>query len=276
LEANTWAKAIKTLFPTVRVMVVAAHSTANSAPTDRGFTWNGLVYAQADCDYVDGVTLHPYLHLDNPKGGAAPLQPSVPARKKGEGPTGWYNSSAIQQTNVDFLNSELGTQQLLGVPFFLATSASGNHATHQPLPSTLRMIITETNVMDRAGPLKLSWLHGLFMSAAVFNLMSIPQVDAVLLHVLLNGYGWGALYETESDFQGPFGGAPPSGSMATALGKIGCLVASCQNIVTRPYMPTAVGVALGALSQSMAHADYVKPLSFHRTTNPARIGLLPR
>ena len=90
---------------------------------------------------------------------------------------------------MDFLRSKSGIESLLGVPFFVATSAQGNAATHQKLPSNLRMIVTETNVMERAGPLKLSWLHGLFMATTVFNIMSIPQVDAVLLHVLLNGYG---------------------------------------------------------------------------------------
>ena len=89
-EANVWAQAIKQQFPTVTIMVVAAHSTANQAPTDRGYAWNGLVYATVNTAFVDGVTLHPYLHLDNPFGGSAPLQPSVPPRTKGEGPTGWY------------------------------------------------------------------------------------------------------------------------------------------------------------------------------------------
>ena len=192
-EANVWATAIKAQFPDVRVMAVAAHSTANQSPQDRGYMWNGLVYSTLNTKVVDGVTLHPYLHLDNTSGGNSPLQPGVPPRTKGQGPTGWFNSATVQQQNVDFLNSESGIEKLLGVPFFVATSALGNEATHQPLPADLRMIITETNVMERAGPLKLSWLHGLFMSATVFNLLSVRQIDAVLLHVLLNGYGWGAL-----------------------------------------------------------------------------------
>ena len=274
-EANIWAKAIKANYPSVRIMVVAAHSTANQAPTDRGYTWNGFVYSTVDTSVVDGVTLHPYLHLDNPTGGAAPLQPGVPPRGKDDGPTGWYNSTKVQQDNVNFLRSDKGIEAVLGVPFFVATSAVGNMATHQPLPSDLRMIITETNMMERAGPIKLSWLHGLFMASTFFNLLSIRQVDGILLHVLLNGYGWGALYETDSDFHGPFGGIPPSGSMDTALGKVGCLVPACATITTKSYMPTAVGVALGALAGSMHGATEAMQIDFNGTTNPSRVGALP-
>lgn len=51
---------------------------------------------------------------------------------------------------------------------------------------------------------------------------------------------WGALYETDADFRAPFGGTPPEGSVATALGKTGCLLPECSSLVTVPYNPTAV------------------------------------
>ena len=141
-EANTWAAAIKAKFPEARVMAVAAHSVANQAPGDRGFTWNSLVYATLNTSVVDGVTVHPYLHLDNVSGGAAPLQPGVPPRQKGQGPTGWYNDSTVQQRVAEFYQSRAGIEALLGVPFFVRTTAQGNLATHTPLPAGLRMIIT--------------------------------------------------------------------------------------------------------------------------------------
>jgi hypothetical protein len=43
------------------------------------------------------------------------------------------------------------------------------------------------------GPVKLSWAHALFTAATVFNFLANPQIEAVLLHVLLNGFGWGEL-----------------------------------------------------------------------------------
>ena len=37
--------------------------------------------------------------------------------------------------------------------------------------------------MERAGPVKLSWAHALLVAAMAMNLLAIPQMDAVLLHV---------------------------------------------------------------------------------------------
>lgn len=177
------------------------------------------------------------------------------------------------------LRSEAGTEGLLGVPFFVASLAAGNAATHWPLPrnKSLRVLITEYNVMERAGPLKLSWLHALFCAATALALLSVPQVDGAMLHVLLNGFGWGALYETDADFRGPFGGQPPPGSSATALGRVGCLVPACKELVTRPYSPTCVGTALGALSAALASARSAAPLELAAgsAANPMRTGQMP-
>ena len=58
--------------------------------------------------------------------------------------------------------------------------------------------------------------------------MTCAQIDAVLMHVLLNGWGWGALYETTADFSTDHG-EPPAGSSATAVGTgEGCLVPACE------------------------------------------------
>ena len=52
-------------------------------------------------------------------------------------------------------NAEL--ELLLDVPFTWA-GAGGNAATGRAtLPSRLRLIVTEYNMMERAGPIKLSW-----------------------------------------------------------------------------------------------------------------------
>ncbi len=273
-DANAWAQAIKARFPSLRVLAVGASSVANSAAGDRGYTWNGQVYETVDSSKIHGVTLHPYLHLDDPKGGPAPLQPQVPPRQKGEGPTGWYNSSSVQQASVDLLRTVRGADMLFGVPPFLATLAAGNAATHQAIPagSSLRIVVTEWNVMERAGPLKLSWLHAVFIASGALHMLSEPRVEAALLHVLLNGYGWGALYETSADFDGPFGGTPPPGSTATALGQTGCLVSACQGLTTMPYAPTAVGSALGALAWNMQGATWAQPLAFEHDANPMRSG----
>jgi hypothetical protein len=276
-EANAWAAAVRARFPGARAMAVASHSVAMKDPADRGFLWNEQLYAALDPAAVAGVTLHPYLHLGDAVTGEGPLQPGVGPRAKGEGPTGWSANATVQQLNVDLLRSNAGAEALLGVPFFVASSAAGNAATHTPLPPGLRMIVTEYNVMERAGPLKLTWLHALFTAATAFNLLAVPAVDAVLLHVLLNGFGWGALYETDADFKGPFGGTPPPGSAATAVGKSGCEVGACAALVTEPYAPTAVGTALGALSLAMRGATAATPLDLASGTarNPNRVGANP-
>ena len=109
--------------------------------------------------------------------------------------------------------------------------------------------------MERSGPIKLSWAHALFVLATMYNFLAVPQLDAVLLHVLLNGWGWGALYETTDDFVPT--GTPPAGSSPTAVSPSsgGCLVPECTGLKTTPYAPTAVGAVLAALSMAMATAS---------------------
>ena len=176
----------------------------------------------------------------------------------------------------EVLRSDAGMELLLGVPFYLGGVASGDAATGRAtLPSRLRLIVTEYNVMERAGPIKLSWAHALFMAAGALTLLGVPQVDAALLHVLLNGWGWGGLYDTTNDFQ--LGGVPPPGSAATAVGNVGCLIPECSGLNTTAYAPTAVGSALGALALAMRGAARAEPLAFDGapTRRGARPGGLP-
>lgn len=88
-DANAWAAEIKRQFPEVRIMAVAAHSIEMQAPNDRGSCWNTELYPLLS-ENIDGVVIHPYLHLTDPKTGGGPLQPGIPARTASEGPTGWY------------------------------------------------------------------------------------------------------------------------------------------------------------------------------------------
>ena len=91
------------------------------------------------------------------------------------------------------MRSTKGMEALMGVPFALRSCAAGDAATQTPLPPNLRMVVTEYNVMERAGPFKLSWAHAMFVGSCVLNLLSVRQMDTAMLHVLLDGYGWGAL-----------------------------------------------------------------------------------
>eukprot|EP01051_Picozoa_sp_SAG22_P018683 SAG22_NODE_3217_length_1851_cov_1.808219_2_plen_111_part_01 len=63
---------------------------------------------------------------------------------------------------ASLLGTPAGMEDLLGVPFALATLADGDNATEVPLPANLRLVITEYNVMERAGPFKLSWVRQSF------------------------------------------------------------------------------------------------------------------
>ena len=277
-EANHWAAAIKARFPHVSTVAMAAHAInmprppSGSSVEDRMRSWNQELYAGVSED-IDGVSIHPYLHLGDDFIGGGPLQPGVPPRAPGEGPIGWSHNASVQRRFVDeVLRSEQGMELLLGVPFFVAGEADGSIATHAKLPPRLRMIITEYNVMERAGPFKSSWAHALFISAAALNLLAIPQVDAVLLHVLLNGYGWGALYETTNDFEPD--GTPPAGSAATGIGTGDrCLLSECMHLRTSPYSPTAVGVVLGAMSAALSGATSASVVATPNATN--RSGAMP-
>ena len=262
--AKEWATAVKVEFPDVQVMAIAGFSTADADPKDRGYQWNGLLYAAlAPDDDVDGVTLHPYLHLGDDKRDNDPLQPLVPARTKGDGPTGWTPNATVQQAMVDLLRTEKGLEALMGIPFFAATLAeASNVATRAKLPSHLSMLITEWNVMERSGPIKLSWAHALMTASMTYNLIGIKQVVGVCMHVLLNGWGWGALYETTSDFV-PTGTPPPgSGNTADAPKNGGCLIAPCLSLKTQPYGLTAVGTALSAIGGAMAGATMATKVAF--------------
>ena len=86
--AVQWARAIKAQFSDVLLLAIACHSFeyGKGAPTYRGHTWNAEVYrlVSAPGSCVDGVTIHPYLHLDDDSVGGGVLQPGLPARQKGE------------------------------------------------------------------------------------------------------------------------------------------------------------------------------------------------
>ena len=213
------------------------------------------------------------MHLDDDSVGGGVLQPGIPARHKGEGPTGWSNDSRLQLNMAEMLLSVAGMEALMGLPFTLRSCAQGDEATGAALPPNLKMVITEYNVMERAGPFKLSWAHALFIASAALNLLAVDAVDSVMLHVLLNGFGWGALYETTNDFTSA--GVPPRGSSATGIGKDGCLLAECMSLRTQPYAPTAVGSALAALAAAMSGASSATEVSANRTlfpTNPQLCG----
>jgi hypothetical protein len=51
----------------------------------------------------------------------------------------------------------------------------------------LRLLVTEWNVMERVGPVKLSWAHALFAAAAALTMLGVEQLDGVCMHVLLDG-----------------------------------------------------------------------------------------
>lgn len=277
--AVEWSQAIKAALPDVCTLAIACHSYEYglAKPTYRGRAWNKELYlvVGAAGSSVDGVVMHPYLHLGDDAVGGGTLQPLVPPRQKGEGPTGWSRNGTVQRAMASLLSTNEGMEALLGVPFALATIAEGDIATEVALPPSLRLVITEYNVMERAGPFKLSWAHGLFIVAAALNMLSVPAVDAVLLHCLLNGYGWGGLYETTADLE-VGGGTPSAGSAETAQGTgQGCLIAGCQGLVTAPYAPTAVGTALGAIAGSMASARTAVRLGEdvrHFPSNPIKKG----
>ena len=96
--------------------------------------------------------MHPYLHLGDDRAGGGPLQPGVPPRATGEGPSGWASNASVQRLMVDeVLRSDAGMELLLGVPFYLQGVASGDAATgHATLPARLRLIVTEYNMTVQA------------------------------------------------------------------------------------------------------------------------------
>ena len=89
----------------------------------------------------------PYLHLGDDAAGGGVLQPLVPPRVKGEGPTGWSPNRTVQQAMVSLLSSAEGMGALLGVPFALRTLADGDAATQVPLPQGLELVITEYHLV---------------------------------------------------------------------------------------------------------------------------------
>jgi hypothetical protein len=48
-------------------------------------------------------------------------------------------------------------------------AAAGDLATKAKLPARLTMMVTEYNVMERAGPLHLTWAHALFIAAVRYT-----------------------------------------------------------------------------------------------------------
>lgn len=63
------------------------------------------------------------------------------------------------------------------------------HNQNQNETHTFDNITIRWNVMERGGPLHLSWAHALFVAAATHSFLQIPQMETVMLHCLLNGFG---------------------------------------------------------------------------------------
>lgn len=119
--------------------------------TTTGRVWNADLYPILSTanSGIYGVVIHPYLHLDDDSKGGGALQPGLPPREKGQGPTGWSTNASLQQAMVDLMRSDQGMEALMGLPFALRTVSEGNAATQTPLPPNLRMVVTEYNVMER-------------------------------------------------------------------------------------------------------------------------------
>ena len=90
-RGHTWTRC-----DSVQSVLVYVH---NFDQESRGKCGNDLVY----------IERNRYLHLDDDSIGGGVLQPGMPARSKGHGPTGWSNESSAQLAMVQMMEITAGT-----------------------------------------------------------------------------------------------------------------------------------------------------------------------
>lgn len=146
--ATEWISRIKSDFPGVRIAAVAAVSpsaTSGKNKDPRRVRWNSDLFSTLKG--ADAVTLHTYFGLTKAAGG--PEQ-----------------TSAALTTAADARDRQL-----------LADIAS--------LPSSTRVWLTEYNLIDSVGSAYARWMHGLVVARYTADLMSMPQIELVDLHLLV-------------------------------------------------------------------------------------------
>ena len=231
-EANAWARAVRSAFPRATVAVVGSYSEHYGSDARRK-SWNEEVYAKLDPSAANGLILHIYQ--------GSGLGSCTPVHGLGEGSWG---SAADQAKQYAALTTGGGVDKMLDVPRRVLRNITDAHTA----PAQLRIVVTEFNMFDRCGPVRLTWAHGLYVAIMAQRLLAHERIELAAYHALGGNPMFTALYTFNSTLSGLLlngVAAPP----------------------TPPYAPTAPGLVIASLNRASQGAVIAREQTFSALAN---------
>jgi hypothetical protein len=238
-EASAWARAIRQAFPSAHVSAVGAYSEHYGGDA-RHNTWNKGVYASLDTTVVDAVSLHIY------QGSGLGSCSSAP----GAGVGTWGNATA-QLAQFKALRAPGGVERMLAVP----RKVLANMSDPRTAPAGLALLVTEWNLIDPCGPVRLTWAHALYVGLMAHGLLAQPRITFATYHALGGNPMFTALFTFNDTLSGLLlpGVVPPP---------------------TPSNRPTAPGVVLGSLSRAASGCSRARELTAAEATSANVTGFL--
>ena len=235
--ANAYAIAIRHAFPRAQIAAVGGLFDGDNCG-ERRPTWDhGLDEGGLNTSLISALTFHPYFI---PGGNLSSLTNYT------------YGTLSQQQHEIAVLRADPGG--FLGEPD--AIYADGRVAKMMQAQlgrlGSLRRWVTEYNIIQWPGgptqnPVFLSWAHALVVTASALHLMRIPNLDTCMMHTLLNGWGWGAIFQRKNGLYFLKGSGNEGPRPTTRFAK------------------TASGWALGLLSHTLQEMRTATPLVFAKS-----------
>ena len=183
-EANEWAAALSKRFPDA-LLAACGSSGGEAKHSDRRRAWNDIV-APLLSDDVDAFTVHTY-----PGHGVDGLLEGNNMEDQGKAK---YNKrlapAEIQQQLIAKLKTDKGLAVMLTRPDDDWRMINGR--TEFP---DLPLWITEWNMDDKAGGVRHTWAHGLFVAAHMNTWLTDPRVEMLHFHNIHGGDAYPAMWD---------------------------------------------------------------------------------
>ena len=237
-EAETWARAVRAAFPAATVAAVGAYSQ-HAGGDARHTSWNAGLYASLPHDSAtNALILH--IYQGSGFGACAP----VPGARRPPGAEGSWGSPGDQLRDYQSLRAPGGLDAMLAVP----RRTLHNITDAWTAPQHLRLLVTEFNLFDRCGPVRLTWAHALYTALMAQRILAHKRIDLACYHALGGNPMFTALFTFNDTFAGlQLPGVHPP--------------------VTTVGTPSAPGLALSTLNRAASGAAFA-----HEVTAASSVG----
>eukprot|EP00039_Didymoeca_costata_P022124 m.346168 g.346168 ORF g.346168 m.346168 type:complete len:536 (+) comp28258_c0_seq1:110-1717(+) len=244
-EANVWAARIRTLFPNASISVIGREY--RKGDYGRAGNWTQQILQSIDKEIIDSVTMHPYW--------GAGVPPTPTSTKS------FYGNLTQQQQEFDNLNNMTGVSQAIASGVGKQLLSVANYTTHASYFNGMNVRITESNVFDRIGILRYTWVHALQVVGAHIVSAQTPIVKESLHHSFDGCCGFATTFTPPVDqyFDGRLIAPLPS------------------NITITPNLQSGPGLMLNALSNlfgNFSTTDTVKTWPIQFSPSPPTLAVM--